>query len=297
MNKVSMMSIRKLRVIMVGFVVSVCCVAVFSRGGDSTADQLADKAVIALVNGRAIPYSVVKVTVDAARSRFVYEHERSPATDADVQEVERIRQRYEVKQLVSYIQGTIRSQQVARFGIECSDAELQARWERILEERDQPATQARNRAKLANLLDCVRAVHESSADPDSVYDTRLTYRMTRKEWKSVLRQYGAPESRRSLEKLLSDDQEFDESAKDAARSALIMEKTMEAVEEELIRTDPEFAEYMRLARTDPRNEKVQSKGPNYKTGKRYGWWQERYREAEIELKDERFKDALKELFK
>lgn len=297
MNKVTMMSIRKLRVIMVGFVVSVCCVAVFSGGGDSTADQLADKGVIAVVNGRAIPYSVIKVTVDAARNRFAYEHERSPATDADGQEVERIRQRYEVKQLVSYIQGTIRSQQVARFSIECSDAELEARWERILEERDQPGTREDNRERIANLLDCLRAVHEGSADPDVVYDTRLTHKLTRREWKSVLQQYGAPERRRLLEELLSDDEEFDDSAKDAARSALIMEKTMEAVEEELIRTDPEFAEYMRLARTDPRNEKVQSKGPNYKTGKRYGWWQERYREAEIELKDERFKDALKELFK
>lgn len=83
---------------------------------------------------------------------------------------------------------------------------------------------------------------------------------------------------------------------DDFRNVVIMERLMEAVEDDLIRTDAGFAEYMRLASTDPGNEKVQSKGRNYKAARRYEWWQQRYREAKVDINVDRFKEAWKEPF-
>ena len=290
------MKTKKFRIIAVTLAVSLSCVVVLFGQGEPTTNDSGDTTLVAIVNTKPIPYSAIKVTSEAATNRFVFENERGPETEADLLQVEQIRRTSEVNQLAKYIRWTIREQQISRLGIENTDAELKQRWERLLRDGDSPATKAAMHDKLMTLLDCLRAVHEESENADEVYNTRLADKFPRDYWNSALRQYRTPEHFRLLEDMINDDGEFDEDAKDTANRLLVMEKLQKAIEKDLIRTDPEFGEYIRMAKTDPGNEKVQSKGRNYRLVKRNEWWQQRYREAKIEILDERFEGALGQMF-
>jgi len=274
-----------------------CCLVSLFGLGESPKNGDRNEVIVAVVNGKPIPFSAIEVPIEVATSAFVHEHERDPNSESDLAEVEKIRQRAESKRLVNYIRGTIREQQLERFGIECSDAELRARWQRLVEERDPPSSRAETRAEMENLLECVRAVHEDGADPDVVFETQLGPGMTREQWQSVLRQYKNPEVRRLMrERLNKDPEKYDDDAKEMARAVLLTEKLRLAVENDLGRSDPEFAEYARLIETDAQNEKVKSKPYNYMEIKRNEWWQKRFGDAKVEILDDRFKHVWKEPF-
>ena len=286
------MNTKKVRIIAVAIAVSLSGVVFLFGQDEPPTSEASDTAAVAIVNAESIPYSAIRVTPEGATIRFVLENGREPVTDADLRQVEQIRRRAEVAQLVGYIQEAIRARQISRMRIQISDAEIKQRSERLIREGDSPKAHAAFREKQLNLLDCLRAVHEDSQDADDVYNARLAEGMPPELWKAILRQYRTPEQRVELEELLNYEGDLDVDAQEIARFELRMEKLRRAIEEDLIRTDPEFAEYIRLTKTDPGNEKVQSKGHNYKTAKRDEWWQQRYREAKIEIVDERFEGAL-----
>ncbi len=270
-------------------------VIALAEEGGSSANARHDVAV-AIVNGHEVPYSAIKVATEMARIRFAYEHERDPRTESDIAEVETIRRQYEVKRLADHIRTTIREQQIDRFNISCTDSELKIRWERLLEDRDPLASQAARNAKISNLLACLTAVHEEAADADVVYETQLSFKLTRKQWRAVVRQYRSPEQRAALSKILAEKIPDLDDYRDAVTTVLLSEKLDAAIEKELAQTDSEFAEHIRLSASDPGNEKLRSKGPTYKAAKRHEWWQARYREADIKIADDRFRQALRLLF-
>jgi hypothetical protein len=192
----------------------------------------------------------------------------------------------------------VRRQQIARFGIDPTEEEVEERWERYRRERqaegepiDVDVMLRQGRENLRQLLKALEEVVDEGQDADAVYQRRLVNRMSREEWRLRLQYEATPHRRELLERLLSlpDDELF--KPHEAFREVLVMEKLNELIDEELVATDPAFAEYMRLAATDPGNDKVQSKGPNYKAARRHQWWEQRYHEANVEIRIERFKDA------
>lgn len=278
-------------------IVGMCCLLPFFTRGKQPNRERDGQQVVAVVNSVPIFYSSVDLPSDTAREQFIFEYGHAPVDESDFHEMEQLRLRYRLKRIASWIRTTVRKQEMARLGVDVSEAEIIARWEQMLQDRDPPETVARTRAGIVALLNALRAVFEQSEDSDHVYETKLIGKVSREEWKMLLRICSTPKRRRiqekTLEAALDQDGAFDESVRDGVRRLVAWEKLDRAIDEELIRADPEFAEYMRLAKTDPSDEKVQSKGPNYVAAKRYEWWHERYREAKIEIKDERFKDALR----
>jgi hypothetical protein len=278
------------------WIVGICSFIAVLMRAEEPAQEPKGEYVVAVVNSVPILHSSIDLPNDAAREQFIYKHGHSPVDESDMKIMEEIRHRYRLKRLTISIQTTIRKQEIARFGIKVTENDIATRWEQLVQDRDPPETITRNRLKAAALLAALNAVFDQSEDPEHVYETKLEGKASREEWEMLLRSCNIPKWRllqeKALEAGLNHDVVFDESMQDGVRRLVIREKLDEAIEDELIRIDPEFSEYNRLAKTDPTNEKVQSKGPNYRAAKRYLWWQQRYREAHIEIKDERFREAM-----
>lgn len=284
---------RSIRVACWGSVVIILSLAGF---GPSETPAPDDTAVIAVIGGHAIQYSTIRVTAAAARERFIIENGHEPVSEAEVDEVEQMRRTSELRQLAARIRWIIHGQEASRLGVDVTQAEIKARWEELRQERDSERVRDEARAKVRALLVGLNAVYEDREDPDQVYQADLIEIVSREEWRAVLRQYRTRAARRTLEAYLAQESVEPAEVEDAVRLVLMQEKTDKAIDQQLIRSDPEFAEYIRLAGEEPSHEKVQSKGPNYLAAKRWQWWQERYREADIVIKDARFDGVRKLLF-
>lgn len=110
------------------------------------------------------------------------------------------------------------------------------------------------RKNLRQLLEALKEVIDEGHDADDVYERRLAGTMSSEEWRLRIQHEGTPEKREQLERVLNLPDEELFNLHDDFRNVVIMERLMEAVEEDLIQTDAGFAEYMRLASTDPGNE-------------------------------------------
>lgn len=263
-----------------------------------------DSTVVSVVNGDAITYGDIKVANDAQipRVRFKRVHGRDPQSKSDWQVIERYRHEREMENLLAHIRIVVRHQQMKRFGIDPTERDIQDRWQRWCQEReaegetvDLKAVTEQTKTTLRRLTRALKEVIDDGQDPNGVYERRLAGTMSREQWESHLRYDSSPKRRKMLEHALEmPDSKLVDYSK-GFRLLVIGEELNEAIESELMSTDPEFAEYVRLSKTDPGNKKVQGKGPLYKKAKIYEWWQQMYRKAKIEIKDDRFQDVLTKL--
>lgn len=280
--------------------VAIVCVIALPWSG---AEQLADAMLIATVNGEPVTYERIRVKAKVVLARFRRIHERAPETEADRDAMERDMRESEAANLAVSIRAAVRRQQTTRFGIDPTEQEIEERWRQWELEReaegeriDRGAMAREGKKNLRQLLKALEEVIDQGHDADIVYERRLTGKMSREEWRLRLQHEGTPEKRKHLERLLSVPDEELFNLHDGFRRVVLGEQLDKAIEDELARTDPEFRDYINLAATDPGNARVQSKGHNYRIAKRYEWWQQRYREAKVEIKVGRFKDAWKEPF-
>jgi len=256
--------------------------------------------VIAVVNGELVRYSDVVVAPDAdvLLARFRRAHGRDPETETDKQAIRLAARERESVNLANQIRGIVRRQQIERFGIEPTEQEVEERWKfaRQTQHIDQQTAVLRVRNVLREVIAGLEEVIDQGRDPEEVYQRRLADKISREEWKLRIQYQGKPQKRESLKRAfaLPDEKLFN--PRESYRWILTSEKLTDAIDQELVATDPEFAEYMRLLRTDPGNERVRSKDRNYVAAKRYEWWQQRYREAKVEIQDKGFEDAWKEPF-
>lgn len=253
--------------------------------------------IVAVVDEHAIPYSAISVTPEMAKERFVFEHEREPESAGEFQEVKGIQHRCETQRLLRRIRAIIRETQIDRFGIRVTEDDIRERWETMKRrERSLPPTEVTSAAKLTALCDGLKAVYEGGRDADGVYTQLLERKMSREEWKAALRQYRSPRMRKELEVLREKGERGLEGMRDDVREILREEKLGRAIAEELERTDPELTEAVRRVKSEPLDLEARRQWLRMRTEKRNAWWQQRYREAQIEIKDERFTDVLKQWY-
>jgi hypothetical protein len=259
------------------------------RGSD--AQPLSGDSVVASVNGEHILYTAIKVTTETAKQRFRSTHRHDPMSTAEEREVEEARVASELSRCRSRIRAVIVRQKLSELGADPTPEEIAGRVEIIEHDVDVPKVVGESRVALRAVLAALDEVAENGSDPDAVYAERLIGKLSAEEWQLRVRYESSPERRNLLRRVLElpDSELFN--VEDTARSVLATEKSRQAVEAAIIATDPEYAEYVHLAATEPSNPKVQEKSPMYRDAKRYEWWQARYREAKVEIKDERFKDA------
>jgi len=244
------------------------------------------------VDGTPIVRREVEMSPNAQMLLFEFRqaHGRDPSTPQDHEAMERSRQEHERSSLAQRIRALVRERQIARFGITVDDEEARHRWAQDLAKwgLNQGDYETQTRRGIESVVAALKDVVFAKQDPDKVYQDRLASLMSRRDWALRIQYEATPERIAVMESILALPEGDLLHPLPGYRMTISSEKLNKAIDAELVRTDPEFAEYMTLAKTDPGNEKVASKSPIYVEGKRDQWWRQRYREAKIEIKDKRF---------
>ena len=120
---------------MIAFYYLFSCVIAISGVEGLGSVEIAETAVVAVVNGEPITYSAIAVSSEAASTRFTFEHKHAPATEEELRDVEKLRETLETKELAKRIRAVIHQQQTTRLGVAPSAAEIKARSERLLRDR------------------------------------------------------------------------------------------------------------------------------------------------------------------
>ncbi len=256
----------------------------------------ADTATVATVNGAPCQYKRIKTDSDTLIQRFRKMHGRDPNSDLELAAIQEKRLEDETKRLNRIIRGILREQCVSMFKMDPSETEVARRWQEARPKMDIDADIARSRIELQKLVDALKDVVDGGLDADHVYRQRLSGTMSRQEWESRLEHQGIPEVVAQLEHQLTLPASELFNPAEVFRGVLINEQLHRAIEKDLATTDAEFGEYLRLLETDPTNEKIRSRGRNYRAAKRFEWWQDRYHKASVEIHDSRFRSAWTEPF-
>jgi len=250
---------------------------------------------IVVVNGRPITKSEIAVAYAYAEKRFRRMEGKEPASADDKRAVRRLQHTMEGEKLERRIRGVIRDQVSKNLGVSVTNEEVRARWRELTENVDIERAQVEEKRNFSVLLDALEEVYLAGENPEHVYDSLLMERMSSREWEVHLAYYESAEKRCAFREFVNEPIKDQEDPDPAIRGMMLAEQLDAAVDAALERDDAEFAEYLRLVKTDPASSKVQSKGPMYRAAKRYEWWHERYRQAKIEMKDDRFKEVVKGL--
>lgn len=253
--------------------------------------------VVATVNGDAITYGEFKISSEEASRRFELLEKHAPETAADRDDVRRLRHNMEAEQLKIHILVAIRRQVRSELQIHVSEEEASDYLAKKISEDPNRTIPEAIRAGQVQLLDALEAVYVDGMNPDDVYQRKIANIMPKKAWEWNLEYFKTPERRKILAmKIEKPDETITDELRNGVRRGLLMLKTNEAIARLLEATDPELIEYRRLQKTDPHNEKLRKKPPNLIVAKRHEWWQKRFRDAQVEILDDHFKDVWKEPF-
>ena len=180
----------------------------------------------------------------------------------------------------------------ARLGVSASEAEVLSRWRGMTRGVDLDAAARQQRDSIAPLLAALKAVHEEGKDIREVYSTFLADQMAFQEWQIHARYYRTPDRRRILERVLVQPGQDLLNPDPGIRAMIESEKLTQAMDEEIAKSEPSFAEYSKLRESNIDDERLEAYPPNYLEEMRANWWRKQYRAADIEILDERFGAVL-----
>lgn len=253
--------------------------------------QESDDDIVATVSGVEILRSNIAVPSEEARFRYKLKTGQ-PSEAGQEGEIEELRQQLEIRRLATEIRRIVVGRTKARLGVSATEAEVLGRWRELTLGVDFDAVARQQSDSIAPLLAALKAVHEQGKDARKVYDTFLFDRMTLQEWEVQARYYRTPGRRRALERALEETGD-DLSNPDAGVRAMVEgEKLGEAIDAEIAKDDPSFAEYLELRGSNVIGEQQGEYPPYYLEGTRAKWWSEQYRDANIEILDERYNEVL-----
>jgi len=257
------------------------------------AEHINGENIVGIVEETEIKHK--KIPIDQIIFLFKLVRGDEPETEAEKLEVEKERKNKEKELIVENIRSIIYDKQVARFGIKVTKKELVERLNVVTEGFDFDAEAKEIREIVLPLLTALKLVYEEGEDKDEVYNKLLTDKITKHDWEVHHNYYRTPEMRKVLERGLTVTADDFKKPNKATRAMVESQKLDEAIDKEIAKKDPEFAEYKTLSENDPKNKKLQQFNPNYLDIKRGLWWQEQYKKAKIEIKDDRFRDVLRML--
>jgi len=259
--------------------------------GRLRAGERTETAIVATVDGAAIARSDIQPSQKAIDTRFTQVHGRDPGADVDAELVKNITHELEEAALVKQIRAVVRKTQMNRLGVAVSADEIDERWRRATDGVDVDTKLGEWNATLSILIDSLQYACVAAADTDAIYAQRLEGRMPKAQWDMHVKHDCAPERRRILAAYSSKGGARRDEYPEILEGAIATEKARAAIDRELVESDPEYAEYMTLLKTDPGVERVQAKPPGFRDSKHQQWWETRYREAKVQINDAQFKDA------
>ena len=251
-------------------------------------------AVIAIVSDIEIVRSDIAVSSDEVEFRYKLKTGH-PIEAGQESEIEGLREQQEIGRLAREIQRIVARRVKARLGVSASEAEVLSRWREMTRGVDLDAAARQQRDSIAPLRAALKAVHEEGKDMREVYNTFLADQMVFQEWQIHARYYRTLDRRRILERGLVQTGQDLLNPDPGIRALVESEKLTQAMDEEIAKSDPSFAEYLELRESRIDDERFAAYPPNYLEEMRANWWRKQYREADIEILDERYDAVLESL--
>jgi len=194
----------------------------------------------------------------------------------------------ESDRLVHTIRQSIRETELARLRILPTDADIAERCARDYPRDERRARGEAMRRAISVILQAYERVLEDGDAPEKVYEELLKDQMSREEWIQRVEHDMTKKSIRNMRGALDRTPEELFNCKALMQQLIVMEREGPAIDKEIARLDAEYADYLRLASEDPRSPMLRDKGPMYRQARRYQWWLEQYKRADIKMLDPRF---------
>jgi len=261
-------------------------------------EQVSREHIVAVVNGQNIYYKDIKADPKIIQLGYAHSKKLEPS------ELKKAIRKAEINALVARIQGIIKSEKMVQAGLRVSEKEIDHEIERRFRQAgidDQKAKQiAETYGVLANALE---EWQHSPEKADSIYEKKLASNfVTREQWRAFQACYDTPEKLAEMRRLIpSTVADMKENSRASCKRDLLFEKLRETITPGISVGDQEVItyyeqKYAHLAKKPPLNdikdELRQQLLLEKRQEKERQWWQEQYKQAKIEIKDKRFRDAL-----
>lgn len=271
-------------------VIFYCCLA-------SSAVFASDLAV-AEVAGQEILYQQIKVNPLNVVGFFEQKNNRKPTE----QELSQLIKEKEKRKLIAEIQKIIREKAVNELGITISDSELDKEYElSIGRYQNQSAINSENKM-MSKLVSALKERLEHPEREKEIYDKELSSLMRYEVWDSYKNRF---KTKNDIEKLAesipivaNDLKKSEKYSKEMLRELIVDRKIEEIVTKDVSASEGEAKQYYISHGgngkdfLEEKDEVVKELLNNKKQIKLSEWWQEQYKKAKIEIRDDRFKDVM-----
>lgn len=278
------------------FAIAVCLLYAMLVYGQHETQTKRNDDIVAVVENIEIRYGDIKVDLNAPAVRLKYENAkgREPDIVKDRDDLEMIRDEIERNNLAQRIYEIVRSRLIRRFGITVDEREVQYMWRQAMRNGGlhQEDLAEERRASLERILDALKDVVVHGRAAEVVYEEKLKDMMSLKEWLLRVKYEGKKEIIEKMEELLRR-ANLGQTDLSLFREILLKRKLDVIIDRELARQDPKVGQELSLA-----GARVGATGgwvgvSDYVKERRRLWWQERYREAAIEIMDPDFEVVLR----
>ena len=275
-------------------------VGVVGLRSEENKNKSAQDNIVAIVNGKQIPYSRIKID-----RKFYSSHiellEQEQGRKIKPEEVEQVLLEKEKEILLQVIKQIIWEEQIKRFGLDVSDEELKQAFNKSFQNFDFSKETEKGRQYLLKIIETLEEIDKHPEASEEIYKRNLASDIDRMSWEIIREQYRTPEKRDILKRAAYRSvEEIKQRSLETMRPLILRNKLWDIVTKNVFVTEEEIqTEYRRRygekSKTDYKDVRASLKKKllaQKKEQKILTWWQEQYKKAKIEIKDERFKDVL-----
>lgn len=241
--------------------------------------------VVGTVDGAPIGETKLKLSPEALRRDFFYQHGRNPTTEAD----QRLMAEHQTDMSCLTLRGEViraaEDKEIRRRGIVVASEEANLDYQAKLRRAGWETAPAQFRAQAETILAGLKEVLDGGKSADDVYRSSIAATgMNQREWNWLCQEAAKnPASAYKYYQRLAATPDVIPPAPKGWERNVAVERVRKAVAEELAAQDPEFARlYYKREAGGPLSERQL----RYIENKQIEWWQQRFREVELVIYDE-----------
>lgn len=288
------------RYILIGFLI---LAALPFSTGKVYARWIDTQAIVATINGEPIFYKEIKFEENVADTLFEKKYSRPPENEDDFKKVKQIQRKKEIENLARAIRHHIYDEVLRKKNIIPTTEELIATHEKMFKDQDSDKKREQIRENVPFIL-ATEAVHNNKMTVEEAYKKYIQRKKNNygiSTFKRFLNNYRSPEYLDTFKKYLYlTGDEITQAIQTRRDKRAIEDKLNHIIDEELVATDPEFADlyiiHKEIRQFKEKRKKLESRvpfGESLVRQKRLEWWGKQYREADIQIKAPEFSSALK----
>jgi len=262
----------------------------------SKVDVQADSNVVAVVNGKTILYKEIKA--DQQIIQLGYAEELVPAR------MQLIVEEVETKRLAAKIQKIVFEKKIFELDITASEKEVNTRVEEMFRKVELDPNQANEMIEIMRItVDALEEWQENPSSADAIYNQKLASIISKEQWKTHQVCYNTPQKLKKMRRLIPTNiEDMKKNSRASTRNDLLYEKLRNLITRDILVSDIEISnayktKYSSLTekpnlehvRESLREEILFKK----RQEKENVWWQNEYKKININIIDERLKEASK----